>query len=97
MLAARSLVMAVAVGLAALGTAIGTRAVSRQTALPGCPATPTPVISWQPPTDVCIPDGFTQTPMEYFDDYSWRLFVSLIWPAEPGTRGVIVSRARFIA
>ncbi len=50
--------------------------------------TPTPVISPESLADVCIPDGFTETPMEYFDDYSWRAFVSLIWPAEPGRRGV---------
>lgn len=90
MLASRSIVMAIAVGIAALSTVIGTRAGARQ-AVPGCPTTPTPAISSEPPTDVCIPDGFTQTPMEYFDDYSWRLFVSLIWPAEPGTRGAIAA------
>jgi hypothetical protein len=90
MLAARSIVLGLAVGIATLGTVIGTRAISRQNT-PGCPATPTPVISRQPPADVCIPDGFAQTPMEYFDDYSWRLFVSLIWPADPGRRGVVAA------
>ena len=29
--------------------------------------------------------------MEYFDDYSWRAFVALVWPAEPGSRGVAAS------
>jgi hypothetical protein len=90
MAAARSVVLAITVATAALGTVIGARATARQTAS-GCPATPTPVISSQPPTDVCIPDGFTQTPMEYFDDYSWRLFVSLVWPADPARRGAIAA------
>jgi hypothetical protein len=42
------------------------------------------------PDDVCIPtpspspgDQFT-----YFDDYSWRTFIALVWPALSGQRGV---------
>jgi hypothetical protein len=54
-----------------------------------CPQTPAPTISSaQPPTDVCIPDGFTGLPINYFDDYSWRAFIALVWPALPGQRGV---------
>ena len=87
MSAARSNVSAVAVGLALLAAIIGASAVSRQTT-PACPIAPTPVISPEPLADVCIPDGFTETPMEYFDDYSWRAFVALVWPAEPARRGV---------
>ncbi len=87
MSAARSNVLAVAVGVALLAAIIGASAVSRQIT-PACPITPTPVISPEPLADVCIPDGFTETPMEYFDDYSWRAFVSLVWPAEPARRGV---------
>jgi hypothetical protein len=86
MSAALKRVVAFAAAALALAAVIGLRAHPRQT--PGsCPATPTPVISPHAPEDVCIPDGFTQTPMEYFDDYSWRVFVSLVWPAEPGRRG----------
>jgi len=40
------------------------------------------------PADVCIPDGFTDVPVNYFDDYSWRAFLAMVWPAVPGSRGV---------
>ena len=40
------------------------------------------------PADVCIPDGFTGVAVDYFDDYSWRAFTSLVWPAASGKRGV---------
>ena len=43
------------------------------------------------PADVCIPDGFTGIALDYFDDYSWRAFVALVWPAAPGHRGVAAS------
>src|SRR5215472_1929777 len=39
------------------------------------------------PADVCIPDGFTDVPVNYFDDYSWRAFLAMVWPAAPGHRG----------
>ena len=39
------------------------------------------------PADVCIPDGFTDTPVNYFDEYSWRAFLAMVWPAAPGKRG----------
>jgi hypothetical protein len=54
-----------------------------------CPQTPVPTISSaQPPTDVCIPDGFGELPIDYFDDYSWRAFIALVWPATHGERGI---------
>ncbi|MEP6916555.1 MAG: hypothetical protein ABJC89_12955, partial [Acidobacteriota bacterium] len=40
------------------------------------------------PADVCIPDGFPGIALDYFDDYSWRALVALVWPAAPGRRGV---------
>jgi len=42
------------------------------------------------PQDVCIPSGFpsTQNPIQFFDDYSWRAFVSMIWPAQLNQRGI---------
>ena len=47
-----------------------------------CPATPVVTItSPLAPTDVCIPDGFGGNPIQYFDDYSWRTFISMVWPA----------------
>lgn len=46
------------------------------------------------PPDVCIPDGFTGVAVDYFDDYSWRAFTSLVWPAASGKRGVPASDRR---
>jgi hypothetical protein len=44
------------------------------------------------PADVCIPDGFTDVPINYFDDYSWRAFLAMVWPAVPGRRGIADAR-----
>lgn len=41
-----------------------------------------------PLSDVCIPEGYTDIPMDYFDDFSWREFVAMVWPAANGHRGV---------
>src|ERR1043166_2434577 len=40
------------------------------------------------PADVCIPDGFIDVPVNYFDDFAWRAFLAMVWPAAPGRRGV---------
>ena len=49
---------------------------------------PTPVItSSTVPSDVAIPAGFTDNPIAFFDDYSWRTFIAMIWPAKTGQRG----------
>jgi hypothetical protein len=54
-----------------------------------CPDPPVQTVSSPaPPTDVCIPKGFTGIPLEYFDDYSWKLFIAMVWPAEANHRGV---------
>jgi hypothetical protein len=53
-----------------------------------CPPQPTPAISSAMPADVCIPDGLTGLAVDQFDDYSWRAFIALVWPAEEGRRGV---------
>ncbi|MCU1236035.1 MAG: hypothetical protein JWP63_4002 [Candidatus Solibacter sp.] len=39
------------------------------------------------PADVCIPDPFTTLTIDFFDDYSWRAFVAMVWPAAKGQRG----------
>ena len=39
------------------------------------------------PDDVCIPPSFAGNPIAYFDDYSWRAFIALVWPALYGQRG----------
>ena len=54
-----------------------------------CPARPVPTVSSaEAPLDTCIPDGFSGVAIDYFDDYSWRLFVAMIWPAAENQRGV---------
>jgi hypothetical protein len=40
------------------------------------------------PDDVCVPTSFPGNPIAYFDDYSWRAFIALVWPALSGKRGV---------
>ena len=55
---------------------------------PPCPDSPPVTISPQPPSDVCVPRDFGGIPIAFFDDFSWRSFVALNWPAITGdTRG----------
>lgn len=55
----------------------------------GCPSIPIVTTdSPQPPSDVCIPDGFGGNPIQFFDDYSWRTFISMVWPVLNGQRGI---------
>jgi hypothetical protein len=51
------------------------------------PQVPAVTISHRMLTDVCIPAGFSGNPIAYFDDFSWRSFLSLVWPAKQGQRG----------
>jgi hypothetical protein len=58
-----------------------------------CPEQPPVVInSPQVPSDVCLPAASaTASPedqLPYFDDYSWRTFLAMVWPAKAGERGV---------
>jgi hypothetical protein len=54
----------------------------------GCPP-PTPSISSsQPPIDVSIPSTCNGNPIAYFDDFSWRSFLAMVWPGLKGQRGV---------
>src|SRR3954471_10323586 len=51
----------------------------------GCPDRPVRSISSSSmPADVCIPDGFKDVPVNYFDDFAWRSFVAMVWPARAG-------------
>ncbi len=53
-----------------------------------CPAQPAANISSpQIPTDVCIPPGFGGNPINFFDDFSWRSFIAMVWPNANGERG----------
>jgi len=56
-----------------------------------CPVQPAARISSRTPADVCVPDGVTGIALDFFDDYSWRTFVSLVWPAAARHRGVPAS------
>lgn len=49
---------------------------------------PAPTVSPDAPADVEIPDGFGGDPVAFFDDFSWRSFVALNWPALDGRRGL---------
>lgn len=58
-------------------------------AQPPCPNPPPVVVNASAvPADVCIPQGFPGNAVQFFDDYSWRAFVALVWPAAAGQRGV---------
>jgi len=54
-----------------------------------CPSVPVvDITSSDIPMDVCVPAGFgQQNPIDFFDDYSWKAFIALVWPAESGHRG----------
>src|SRR5215471_1610778 len=49
---------------------------------------PVTISAPQPPADVCIPDGFPGNPIAFFDDFSWRSFIAMVWPVQQGMRGV---------
>ena len=54
-----------------------------------CPGLPLkPAAAPGAPVDVCIPDPFTALTIDFFDDYSWRAFIAMVWPAAKGHRGV---------
>ncbi len=57
-------------------------------AQPLCPNPPPVTIAPQPPADVCIPSGFKGNPIAFFDDFSWRSFIAMVWPVQQGLRGV---------
>jgi hypothetical protein len=46
-----------------------------------------PTVAAAAPGDVEIPDGFAADPVFFFDDFSWRTFVALNWPALGNQRG----------
>jgi hypothetical protein len=53
-----------------------------------CPNPPHAALSPELPADVCIPDPFTSLTINFFDDYSWRAFTAMVWPAARNQRGV---------
>lgn len=74
--------MIAAVGAAALATATTWAAQGGDP-----PAPPPPSFDGKPPADVAIPAGFSGNPIDYFDDFSWRAFMAVVWPSlkdDPG-------------
>jgi len=66
-----------------------TSAIAAAAANNGCPDRPVHTISSPAmPADVCIPDGFIDVPVNYFDEFAWRSFLAMVWPAATGHRGV---------
>ncbi|HXJ37829.1 MAG TPA: hypothetical protein VNH18_01050 [Bryobacteraceae bacterium] len=53
-----------------------------------CPNPPVPTIDGKLPADVCIPSGFTDLTIDFFDDYGWKAFLAMVWPAQSGHRGL---------
>lgn len=48
-----------------------------------------PVITEKmPPPEVEIPATFQDNPIDFFDDFSWRSFIAMVWPAKANERGV---------
>jgi len=40
------------------------------------------------PQDAAVPPNFRGNPIAFFDDFSWRSFIALVWPVLKGQRGV---------
>ncbi|MBV9123099.1 MAG: hypothetical protein JO112_07070 [Planctomycetes bacterium] len=52
------------------------------------PTLPKPVVdSPKVPEDVSIPPGFSGNPIAFFDDYSWRAFIAVVWPGLKDQQG----------
>jgi hypothetical protein len=82
--------------LAVLGLCLLMAPAARAQELVNCPAPtgttghPQPTISPQMFSDVCFlnPDPFGPFPAPIlFDDFAWRSFLALVWPAQQGQRG----------
>lgn len=60
----------------------------------GCPNPPVAnVDSSDLPSDACVPEG-QSSDVQFFDDFSWRMFIALAWPAQSGQRGVADQNAK---
>jgi hypothetical protein len=56
---------------------------------------PTPVISPRMPAEVDAPVDPDANEIAVFDDYSWRAFIAINWPAKTAIRGVPDENKRF--
>jgi hypothetical protein len=72
-----------------LAAALCNLAFADVAAAQSCPNPPVVSISSpQVPADVCVPSNFPGNPIQFFDDFSWKSFVALVWPALSGQRGM---------
>src|SRR5262245_1076318 len=71
-------------------------AISLTASAATCPNPPRPSVTPQMPEDVCIPNPFTALTINFFDDYAWKAFTAMVWPAEHNRRGV-ADTARSVA
>jgi hypothetical protein len=60
---------------------------------PSCPSAPRPPnldapVATAVPPDVCDTTNVSGTGIAFFDDYSWRVFIALVWPSLSGQRGL---------
>ena len=72
------------------GTANAQQMIDCPAAPTGLPGIPQPAISPQMFSDVCFlnPDPFGMVPpTNLFDDFAWRSFIALVWPAKQGQCG----------
>jgi hypothetical protein len=46
-----------------------------------------PSISPSDPSDVADHTGFPGVPIDFFDEFSWQMFLTMVWPADPARRG----------
>ncbi|MBY5456885.1 hypothetical protein HFO89_10990 [Rhizobium leguminosarum] len=83
-----TLLLPISIGLVAGLTGSQAHAQALEQCPSPAPASPKAVISEKALADVCIPTGFHSLPIDFFDDYSWRAFLGLVWPAKPGERGM---------
>ncbi|MFY0566581.1 hypothetical protein ACN28E_22470 [Archangium lansingense] len=51
------------------------------------PRRPVPTVSHNIPIDVDVPFANPEDNLPFFDDFSWREFIALTWPARLGARG----------
>jgi hypothetical protein len=81
----RRFVFASLIGLLSLSTPI---AAQEFTNCPNpAPTVPAVTISHQMLEDVCTPPDLIGNPIAYFDNFSWRAFLALVWPAKQEQRG----------
>ncbi|MDB5089762.1 MAG: hypothetical protein JWR09_3756 [Mucilaginibacter sp.] len=83
-----SLVIMVSVFITGCNNSPKSSSAAADTAAVASTDTPATILSPVIPGDVQIPAGTKVQPIVFFNDYSWRIFVALTWPAKQDARGV---------